>query len=257
MKPFAHLAMNTNRLNSTVRHSSWSRRAFTVVELLVIVGVLALLVAVRLPALARVTQRSLRAQCAANLRQFALAVRTYASENNDQLPRNQAGAWAWDLPFSVGNQIAAYGAPRPVMYCPAFPEQNSDALWYFTSSYRVIGYAMTLPGTVSVMQTNQNSSIVPQTIKYVTITFPPPSPSQRVLLADATLSYLNNETDRSGNRYTGIAGGWSKPQRAAHLQAGSPPLPAGGNTAMLDGHVEWRPFEKMHVRTTAYPYFWW
>jgi prepilin-type processing-associated H-X9-DG protein len=37
-------------------------------------------------------------------------------------------------------------------------------------------------------------------------------------------------------------------------------LPAGGNVGMLDGHVEWRVFPQMHVRTpqgSGTPVFWW
>ncbi len=227
------------------------------VELLVIVGVLALLVAVRMPALARVTQRSLRVQCAANLRQFALALQMYGNEYNNKLPQVTAGYSPWDLPVSTGNALAPYGALRPVLYCPAFSEQNNDELWNLNSTYHTIGYAMTLPGTARVIPSNQNPSIVAQPIKYVTILYPAPLPSQRVLLADATISYYSVEVNRAGNRYTGIVGGWSKPHRTSHLHAGDPPLPAGGNVAMLDGHVEWRPFQKMHTRTSSAPYFWW
>jgi prepilin-type processing-associated H-X9-DG protein len=38
---------------------------------------------------------------------------------------------------------------------------------------------------------------------------------------------------------------------------GTGALPLGGNIAFLDGHVGWRKFDKMTVRTTAFAYFWW
>jgi prepilin-type processing-associated H-X9-DG protein len=36
-------------------------------------------------------------------------------------------------------------------------------------------------------------------------------------------------------------------------------FPAGGNLAMLDGHVEWRKFEDTTARTSSgsSPVFWW
>ncbi len=47
----------------------------------------------------------------------------------------------------------------------------------------------------------------------------------------------------------------SKAHRTSHM-AGF--LPAGGNLAMLDGHVEWRKFDDMHVRAAGSgPVFWW
>jgi prepilin-type processing-associated H-X9-DG protein len=145
------------------------------------------------------------------------------------------------------------------MYCPAFPDQDNDTLWNFvTNGFRVIGYAMTFPGTASVTVTNENPSIIPQPIKYVTIELPPPLPSDRVLLADATISQpgQNNPASRYTYTYTGIQGGWSKPHRTSHM-AGR--LPSGGNVGMLDGHLEWRKFILMQPRTdpTGSPVFWW
>ena len=72
----------------------------------------------------------------------------------------------------------------------------------------------------------------------------------------ATISYTNDEKNRGNNIYTGLTGS-QVPQRTAHLSGSTPAQPSGGNIAMLDGHVEWRSFNLMHVRTTAYAYFWW
>ncbi len=232
------------------------RGAFTLVELLAILAVLALLVAVRLPALAKATQRTQRVQCASNLRQVSLAVQISAGESNDKLPPVPDSSWAWDLPVSVADVLGAYGATRHFLYCPAYPEHDDEG-WSYSPTFHVIGYATTFPGSTMVRSTNQNATLAPQSIRFVIITFPPPLASQRPLLADATISYYNNEKDRVGNNYAGIRGGWSGSQRSPHLNKGEPHLPTGGNVAMLDGHVEWRDFAAMHVRTTSGPYFWW
>lgn len=34
-------------------------------------------------------------------------------------------------------------------------------------------------------------------------------------------------------------------------------LPAGGNLLFLDGHVAWRRFQEMRIRTVGEPAFWW
>jgi prepilin-type processing-associated H-X9-DG protein len=78
--------------------------------------------------------------------------------------------------------------------------------------------------------------------------------SERVVAADATISINGGEINRTGNGYTGIMGGWSKPHNTAHLEG---KLPAGGNLLFLDGHAEWRKFQAMRVRTDGTPYFWW
>ena len=102
--------------------------------------------------------------------------------------------------------------------------------------------------------TNVNLKITPQGMTYGMLAFPAPSASDRVLVADATISQLNNEVNRNGNNYTSITGGWTEKHRSPHLNG---TLPAGGNISALDGHVEWRKFSQMHVRNLAFPYFWW
>src|SRR5215471_725340 len=65
--------------------------AFTLVELLVVIAVIAVLASLLLPALSRARHKSRSFQCVNNFRQWGLAFRLYADDNSDFLPRRGQG----------------------------------------------------------------------------------------------------------------------------------------------------------------------
>ncbi len=66
-----------------------SKRGFTLIELLVVISIIALLMAVLLPALASVKRQARTAVCLMNLRQWGVIFTMYAGDNDSRLPPTQ------------------------------------------------------------------------------------------------------------------------------------------------------------------------
>jgi len=164
------------------------------------------------------------------------------------------GNWPWDMPANVVSNMLGYGFERNILYCPSFSKQNSDELWDFTSNFKVLGFAFATKDAPRVRPTNSFVKLQQKVIKLPDGTDVVIGPTEAAIAMDATLSVGENMTDRTRNDFTNVQGGWEEPHRSPHLQG---QLPAGGNVLFMDSHASWRTFDKMVVRTTGQPSFWW
>mgnify|MGYP005855348965 CR=1 FL=1 len=146
------------------------RSAFTLVELLVVIGIIALLIAILLPALQSARAHALRISCAANMRSIGQAAMAYAQDHNNLIPRDYTPGWhgnptkpsplapevlspyvsgpKWPLPLSAdpGDAtrdplLAAVFINIKVYNCPAFPDSAQPA---FSAKNHVTGQSVTI-----------------------------------------------------------------------------------------------------------------
>jgi prepilin-type processing-associated H-X9-DG protein len=170
------------------------------------------------------------------------------------------------MPRANATRLVNYGFQRHALYCPSFSKQDAEALWNYPTAYRVLGYAFATSGSDRLNATPVAPRyVVPrisaQVVESIGLTTRLVPSTEAVFAADGTISQSGNELNRANNNYTAVSGGWSSVSGVSTDRHSSPHLerniPAGGNVLALDGHVEWRKFLKMRVRTTGSPTFWW
>jgi prepilin-type processing-associated H-X9-DG protein len=108
---------------------------FTLIELVVVIGLVATLIGLLVPALAMARRTARQAQCAGNLRQWATAVNLYCVENGSWLPRRGQGKmptqtlswpddWFNDLPVYLGQPTYQH-----LVASGRMPQAQGQSVW--------------------------------------------------------------------------------------------------------------------------------
>ena len=143
-----------------MRHVTSGRAtAFTLVEVLVVVSIIAVLIALLLPALRRAVDASQRMQCMANLRQIGIAARLYGHDYQMKVPHWNEFGYYYDVaywPYLKYNQ-QTINRKRNIFYCPAAegrpqvvldsdPINQASGGSYYTSGFRTYAVNLSLRG---------------------------------------------------------------------------------------------------------------
>lgn len=109
-------------------------KAFTLVELLVVISIIAMLLSIMMPSLQKARENAKSVVCMSNLRSIGISLIVYTSEHNEMLPpgavciesnsRNGNGHLYWsDVALEesdeTGNNFAAMRPPKGIINCPS------------------------------------------------------------------------------------------------------------------------------------------
>ena len=122
------------------------RSAFTLIELLIVVSIIALLLAMLIPSLRRARDLAKLSVCATNLSQLGVAITVYAEQNRDRIPHSPACGGPFDFlcadvatnqlwigeeneghpmqPIGLGLLIDKHARDRNTYFCPADNTNN-------------------------------------------------------------------------------------------------------------------------------------
>ncbi len=226
-------------------------RAFTLVELLVVISLIAPLIAILLPALSAARSAARTSLCMSNMRTIAQAMHTFANDNDGRFPGranlinisdgSHGSSWRWHnmLRWGTGISVVGQGTPgsKHNIHCPNFT--------YITGVTRWIGMNNNAAG---------GNRIGDAPGRYGDYGNPPPSPhsgrtweyfylgARADFFRQPAYTFLMREVERGGSDYVGPRGG----SPTLHPLDGH--LYDGGHYAFrhrltatfpfIDGHVE-------------------
>jgi len=133
-------------------------RGFTLIELLVVIAIIAILAAILFPVFAKAREKARQTSCLANVKQFGLAILSYAQDYDETLPMSTTltGVGA----MTLADLVQPYCRNLQIIYCPSDKTGSVDIAGVLTAA----GPIPMAPGAVQRMGYTVNYILLPDRI---------------------------------------------------------------------------------------------
>ncbi len=204
-------------------------RAFTLIEPLVVIAIIAILMAILLPALKRAREQGQRAVCLSDVKQLALAWILYADQNDDKVVSSEAGgAWksqygdpwvgvTWSNTWATGGQLPEPDQIKGIETGALWPYVKQRKLYKCPSGYRgeLLTYAM------MIASNGRSVDGSPVFKKRILV----PQPAERLLFIDEGLRPRKKEFWMSNGYKWASGASWATSRRRSPAGRGPGPAP--------------------------------
>jgi prepilin-type N-terminal cleavage/methylation domain-containing protein/prepilin-type processing-associated H-X9-DG protein len=198
---------------------------FSLIELIVVIGIIVVLIAFLMPTLRLANDASRAVRCASQLRQIGQAIHSYASSNHGLTP-------PWGAAFRIDDSASPLSsgwiamlwrysgvkADSPLYHCPAFPVDDRTVNYFLTAHWERLQTPPTHSINLGRVRTSSAFLLAAE------------STAQNAYISPFGTSHAlsdNTDKDDSGTRdlvFFGEAGGYNMHR-------------AGNNILFADGHV--------------------
>jgi prepilin-type N-terminal cleavage/methylation domain-containing protein len=233
------------------------QRAFTLVELLVVIGIIALLISILMPTLGRVRDQANRVKCMSNMRSIINALVMYTNENKLSLPGNNWGGNYKTSPADVNGTPGwlydnpAWNGWTPSASDPDWSYLEKGSLYKYLQNHEV--YKCPLHTTKEFVGATEKFTSYLMNGSACDFTIRPPYKITKFKVMDI-LFWESGETN--SGIYT-FNDGSSSPDEWLTMRHGGGVRRAGkvyGNggasIACIDGHAEWFPYKEYERELT-------
>jgi prepilin-type N-terminal cleavage/methylation domain-containing protein len=226
--------------------------AFTLIELLVVIAIIAILAALLLPTLARAKERAYRTACLNNLKQIALAARTYGNDNQDYLPYQNGGSWDPYGPGWLYNGSANMGAPAGATTGQLWPYIGTTNTYWCPMDRPPHLYSLSQSAAPSIPRPEQCSSYCMSDVINGTYNGAVSGYKTKKWTDFAQDDVPYWESDERGGW-----GAWNDGANIADSDGMTQRHAGGGCLASFDGHVEWMKHQIFVIQAQLAPGRFW